>query len=208
MKKIVIALFILGLAGTAQAQVLDGTAGTDKHNIIGFGVNDIMVAQANESATTVSLTDNGTPVDGNLSLDTDGLMAGFIHDFVFTAVQDTFNSVSIALQLSTGAGPALVIPLVMEIWNLGSDTLLASAHLDSGFTPIVSEGVGFFEGVTYVVRMSNLGSPAIPGVLGEAPDYTLNVFTPVPVPAAAWLFGTAMIGLFGLRRKSRMAVAA
>jgi hypothetical protein len=31
----------------------------------------------------------------------------------------------------------------------------------------------------------------------------------VPVPAAVWLFGTAMFGLIGLRRKSKMeAVAA
>jgi hypothetical protein len=26
----------------------------------------------------------------------------------------------------------------------------------------------------------------------------------VPVPAAVWLFGTAMLGLFGLRRKDKM----
>ena len=208
MKKIVIALFILGLAGTAQAQVLDGTAGTDKHNIIGFGTGDIFVAQGGEAATTVSLTDNNAPVFSNTSIDTDGLEAGFIHDFVFTAVMDTFVSISAALQLSTGQAPALIIPLVMEIWNLGSDTLLASAMLDFGFVPTATESVEFFEGVTYVIRMSNEGSGNIPGVLGEGPDYTLNVFTPVPVPAAVWLFGTAMIGLFGLRRKSRMAVAA
>jgi hypothetical protein len=54
--------------------------------------------------------------------------------------------------------------------------------------------------------MSNLG-----GTIGDNADYTLNVQSPVsavPVPAAVWLFGTAMMGLLGLRRKSRMAVAA
>jgi hypothetical protein len=208
MKKIVIALFIFGLAGTAQAQMLGGVSGVDKHNIIGFGVQDIFVAQANENSTTVSLTDNGTLVTGDQSLNEDGMVANFVHDFLFTAVQDTFTSITAALQLSSGQGSTLVLPLVLEVWNLGSDTLLASANLDSGFVPTATESVELFQNVTYVVRMSNLGSLAIPGVLGNAPDYTVNVFTPVPVPAAVWLFGTAMIGLFGLRRKSRMAVAA
>jgi hypothetical protein len=196
------------LSNSAQAQTLGGVLGTDKHEIIGFGVSDIFLAQSGETITSVHLTDNGAPVFSSDSLDEDGMVPGFIHDFVFTAVQDTFVYTSAALQLSTGAGPALIIPLDMEIWNLGSDVLLASAMLDFGFVPTATESVELFENVTYVIRMSNRFGNGDPGLLGEGPDYTLNVFTPVPVPAAAWLFGTAMIGLFGLRRKSRMAVAA
>lgn len=37
----------------------------------------------------------------------------------------------------------------------------------------------------------------------------VTMISTVPVPAAVWLFGTAMLGLFGLRRKSKMeAIAA
>jgi len=32
----------------------------------------------------------------------------------------------------------------------------------------------------------------------------VTMISTVPVPAAVWLFGSAMLGLFGLRRKSKM----
>ena len=206
MKKIVFALFILGLAGTAQAAFIDGeTAGTDKHVIIGFGEGDIFVAQGQPSSTTVSLTDAGTAIVSSTPLDTTGLADGFIHDFIFQAVQDTFTSITTGVQLSSGQASSLVTPLIMQVWRIvaGVDILEATATLNSGVNPTASEVVALMAGETYVVRMSNEG-----GTIGSAADYTLNVLTPVPVPAAVWLFGTAMVGLFGLRRKSRMAVAA
>ena len=206
MKKIVFALFILGLAGTAQAANIDGeTAGVDKHRIVGFGQGDIFVAQGQPSSTTVSLTDVGTSVGSSTSLDTAGLANGFIHDFVFQAVQDTFASITSGIQLTGGQAGTVISPLIMQVWHIvaGADVLEASATLDIGANPTAPEGVALTAGETYVVRMSNEG-----GTIGTAADYTLNVLTPVPVPAAVWLFGTAMVGLFGLRRKSRMAVAA
>ena len=196
----------LGTAGTAQAALLDGTLGVNKHNVVGFGQGDFFVAQSQVSGTSVTLTDVGTSVVSSTPGDISGLASGFIHDFVFTAVQDTFASVSAAIQLSDGSPGFLISPLVVEVWQIVSaavQTKLAFASLDSGANPGAIENVALVANETYVVRMSNEG-----GTIGLNADYTLNVFTPVPVPAAVWLFGTAMIGLFGLRRKSRMAVAA
>jgi hypothetical protein len=49
-------------------------------------------------------------------------------------------------------------------------------------------------------------------IIGEGGEMYLSALATdmvVPVPAAVWLFGTAMFGLIGLRRKSKMeAVAA
>jgi hypothetical protein len=206
-KKILFAIaFMFSATGIAQAAFIDGeTAGTDKHRIVGFGEGDIFVAQGQPSSTTVSLTDVGTPVVSSTPLDTTGLADGFIHDFIFQAVQDTFASITTGVQLSSGNASAIVSPLIMQVWRIvaGVDILEASASLDVGVNPTASEAVALMAGETYVVRMSNEG-----GSIGSAADYTLNVLTPVPVPAAVWLFGTAMVGLFGLRRKSRMAVAA
>jgi len=219
MKKILLAaLFIFGATGLAQAAFIDGeTAGTSKHNVTGFGLNDAFVAQGQVGSTTVSLTDVGTSVASSTSLNTDGVADGFVHDFIFQAVQDTFVSVSTSIQLTGGQPGQCITPLVMEIWHIlaGADVLLASASIDSGANPAAEEFVSLTQNETYVVRMSNCNAGATadvacdsPGTIGQNADYTLNVLTPVPVPAAVWLFGTAMMGLFGLRRKSRMAAAA
>ena len=44
-------------------------------------------------------------------------------------------------------------------------------------------------------------------LLGDGQEYYLASLTAtaaVPLPAAVWLFGTAMLGLFGMRRKTKM----
>ena len=38
----------------------------------------------------------------------------------------------------------------------------------------------------------------------QGQEFYLASLTTVPVPAAVWLFGTAMLGLFGTRRKTKM----
>jgi len=204
MKKVLfIVALMFGVSGVVQAAAIDGeTAGTDKHRVVGFGINDAFVAQGQVSGTTVSLTDNGTPVNSSTSLDTTGIANGFIHDFVFQAVQDTFAAVTSAIQLSSGATGQLISPLVVQVWHIlgGADQLIGSGTLDAGANPSTSFGVNLVAGETYVVRMSNEG-----GTIGNNGDYTLNVLSPVPVPAAAWLFGTALLGMLGFGRKMKSA---
>jgi hypothetical protein len=204
MKKLLLIItFMFSATGIAQAAFIDGeTAGADKHRIVGFGEGDIFVAQGQPSSTTVSLTDVGTPVVSSTPLDTTGLADGFIHDFIFQAVQDTFASITTGVQLSSGQVGSLVTPLIMQVWRIvaGVDILEASANLDAGVNPTASEAVALMAGETYVVRMSNEG-----GSIGSAADYTLNVLTPVPVPASVWLFGTALIGFIGMSRRTKVA---
>jgi hypothetical protein len=210
MKKILfVVMFMLSGSGVVQAANIDGQAGVDKHTVVGLGMGDFFVAQSQGSDTTVTLTDVATPVTSSTSNSTTGLADGFIHDYVFNDVQDTIMALTTAIQLSIGDASKLIQPLIIQVWHIlesDPDVLLDSATLDVGVNPGSNFTVQLVAGDDYVVRMSNQG-----GTIGDNADYTLNVQSPVsavPVPAAVWLFGTAMMGLLGLRRKSRMAVAA
>ena len=46
------------------------------------------------------------------------------------------------------------------------------------------------------------------GAQDPVDQFYIASLTAVPLPAAAWLFGTAMLGLFGLRRKAKMGALA
>jgi hypothetical protein len=55
----------------------------------------------------------------------------------------------------------------------------------------------------YVVS-ANPGGFTISSAEGEQPAFLrITTTTPTPIPAAVWLFGTGLLGLFGVRRKIR-----
>ena len=214
MKKVLIALFILGLASNAQGAIIEGSAnGVTKYTVEGFGSGDSVVANSKVGAgqTTAVLSDINTPVDSETLGNDDGLVAGFIHDYVFQAVQDTFASINSAVQLSGSSIGTFISPLVLQIFHLDStgamdpDTILGTELVTNdgnGVTRSAKLKVELVAGESYVVRMHNQG-----GFLGTDPNYTLKVVSAVPVPAAVWLFGTALLGLFGFKRKSQAAAA-
>ena len=219
MKKILIAVtFIFGIVGSAQAADIDGQSSGingivvgSMHNITGFGIRDTFVGQSNPSASSVSVVDAGFP-HISTSLNTDGMVAGFIHDYEFQSVQDTWTSIQGASE--TISAGSFIDKLVLEVWEIlaGADVLLASQTLSNGGgggANTASIQTLFEAGHNYVVRMSNefnaLGGA---GTLGTTtPDYSLEIVSAVPVPAAVWLFGTALLGFIGYGRKSGAAKA-
>ena len=93
--------------------------------------------------------------------------------------------------------PAIVADRLIEVFGVGGDSLgvfnqapEASIYFDvSGFVgnqPISGFSITMLHDST---RISGL-------TFSEAP------VSEVPVPAAAWLFGSALLGLFGVKRKS------
>jgi hypothetical protein len=84
--------------------------------------------------------------------------------------------------------------------------LIDSAALFAGIVMVSSgEGVSFGPGADICARHSTSSSCGTP-VLENGSKLTVN-FTPaaVPIPAAVWLFGTALIGLIGFgKRKAAM----
>jgi hypothetical protein len=207
LKKLIIALALLSVAGTAQAFPVNGqTPGTTKYTTSEFGGGDSLIAQANDRVTMVVVTDV-MPLQGPAGPSDNGpLAAGFIHDYVFIAIQNTFISIASGVQLSGSQAGTFISPLALQVFLIdGVDTLLGESDITSdgnGVTRSASINVELVQGETYVVRMTSEGGTS----LGSDPNYTLKVISAVPVPAAVWLFGTALIGLIGFgKRKARIA---
>lgn len=117
------------------------------------------------------------------------------------------------------AAPSAFPSLVDKPWNIDDITVpgttawnMFTTGVATGFDPIsppttvtgralVASGIGA-NGV--LVSAGRFGSTwgSISG-LGYYETWNISV-TPVPVPAAAWLLGTGLIGLIGLGRRSRV----
>jgi len=54
-------------------------------------------------------------------------------------------------------------------------------------------------------NVAQIYSPKLGGDMWSTSDYSLTPTSAVPVPAAAWLFGSALVGLAGVGRKRKMA---
>lgn len=115
----------------------------------------------------------------------------FSHSYVFESVVDTV----VALSLVTENGLSdLISALTLTISGTDIATVVDN-------TQPLTIGFQMTAGETYTVNLE--GTPT-----GSGSDYRLEV-SQVPVPAAVWLFGSAILGLVGLRRKGKMdAVAA
>ncbi len=200
----------LGAIGNAHAYGIDGEdPGVDKYTVTGFGSGDSWIVTATTHATggvTPVLTSTDPAAVASQTFDdTTGLVDDFIHDFVFIAIRNTFASIEVATE-NVGA----ITDLVLSVWLILDDPMDPLVVDQNKGTTAMSPfpggtagalGVELVKDQTYVVRMRG-------GNLSTNPNYTLSVVSAVPVPAAVWLFGTAMLGLLGMRRKSKMAVAA
>lgn len=170
----------------------------------GFTANDIFEAQSNSGLTTTQL--NGavrvvTSADLTTLDPADGDLAFFQHDYTFTAITDTFRTVASTVEnIQSGE----IDNFIMGILAVGPGGILgtiAEAVLPaSATTAEASINFLMLAGVTYIIRLQG-------DVVDPAPDYKLEVSS-IPVPAAVWLFGTALLGLFGMRRKDKTLTAA
>jgi hypothetical protein len=83
-------------------------------------------------------------------------------------------------------------PLTFEIKNITGDTPLSYFDLSSG-----TAGQGNVAFAAHVAGFEIAGSSITSGYLGGS--------TPVPVPAAAWLLGSGLLGLLGFARRRQAA---
>ena len=95
---------------------------------------------------------------------------------------------------------------------LGASDGIYSGQIKMGNLPIASTSWNTTSGSLPLIADSIGGSPMIGGPFK---DYSVNfdvqslkvtAVTSVPVPAAAWLFGSGMVGLFGIARRRNMPV--
>jgi len=145
----------------------------------------------NDVTTTLNAPVSSTPVGGSGALD--------IEVFSATIAGNTFTPGDTII-------PGVNTPWVGN-WTAGGSVATAFAGAS-----LITEFSGTESVPTYwLVHFGTLfdsGSFLNHGGNLSTLDFNLQAYSVVPVPAAVWLFGTAIVGLFGLRKKSASAVAA
>lgn len=133
---------------------------------------------------------------------------GFFDDFIFTVSAASSNAVSTTIDL----GSALQIHnMEMRLYNYsGNPTPTlgtpSGVVIDAVVTPIGSSGLltvlptTILAPGTYVLQTRG----TVTGTFGGSYAGTLNL-APVPVPAAAWLLGSGLLGLAGVARSRETA---
>ncbi|MDH3389729.1 MAG: VPLPA-CTERM sorting domain-containing protein [Gammaproteobacteria bacterium] len=178
-------------SGSASAVVID--------TIGGFGPGDRYEAQSNPALTTTFLNGVLRVVTADTEQTLDQTDPFFFHEYIFTAIADSFLVVAATVENILGGNT--IDDFYMAVQRLDTFAFIAEDIIPVSTTSAeASIAFAMLAGTNYRIVLS--GSANDPG-----PDYKLEL-SQVPVPAAVWLFGTALLGLFGLRRKGKLEVAA
>ena len=189
------------LIGTAFLLFATNSQAVIVETISNFEKGDILTATADAitvAATTrvVHFNNSTLKSDNTYTISDAGKVliptVAFVHDYVLESVVDTV----VALSLVTENGLTdLITGLTLTISGTGMFTTIMDNTIPLGL------GFAMTAGETYTISLAGTAT-------GVGSDYRLEV-SAVPVPAAAWLFGTALLGLFGVQRnKAKGLVAA
>jgi hypothetical protein len=206
MKKIIIVIMFYTLSTSIQAtpigfgRIIDGTT-FDSSNAFQFFNN------STSGEKIVSLTWDLTPIGAFFdSTDTTpGLTSSPLSIGTSSPVGHVFPADTILNGLSE-----LTISFSNfdsgEFFNFGVDTDFLSAPDTNGLNGI--DFIGAIATASFSDGSQLTGVYEASGAIGfgSQVDITTKVST-VPVPAAVWLFGSGLIGLFGVRKKSLKAPA-
>lgn len=233
MKKLLIATAVAASMATgAQAAVYNVTSNITGLNLYAFGNQDLMTAEAPGYFTGLAFGGTATDADDNGSIDSSALTLG--GEVGFTAaglnIRLTFNlnnggytpgsgvtfaggTVQVDVQTTNGYVPYSTIdasttnlPFLAGQPGHWADTYPAQTTAGLLLAPGTSALPGLWDGVAESAGFNNAVSALtlLGTTSGMFMDGTITV-APVPVPGAAWLFGSAVIGLAGAARKRKTA---
>jgi len=206
-KKISIILATLAFSVSAQANLIDFTGADWEQAIIDGGGTTASIGNVTLTANTGSLTFNrndsggckaGQPTNG-LSCDGDGI--GINNDEI---TQGGSQNITISFQQAVNITDILLLDLFSNESgrDVNGDPTVGEIAIIDGieyFGPNLLPG-GFYEtgfsgqAITSIVFSGNLDSFSDYAVAGIK-------ISPVPLPGAAILFGSALLGFFGFKRR-------
>ena len=219
MKTLYFALGLVGLMAVANSANAAGNLNLNYEtlaNPLSTPINQAITATINATPSTLTVPDtfsyaksfsSTTPFISNVG---NGNTYGFIDTYVFSITSAQATSVTTTVNLGDLFG---ITNLQQRLYSwTGAPVLGAAPGLVQGWTSVTSSGPG----VTIsnaVINQTGLavGTYALEirgnasGLAGGSYAGVLNlgvVPAAVPVPAAVWLFGSALAGLMGLRRKA------
>jgi len=148
-------------------------------------------------------------VNSQYSYSGEGTLSG--DTFTYTVSQETENLLGLTyitstgiLNTATGEGTSTLVSCLDANGDPGSP--LVCADIDAvigtpdGTSNFLTDGPVEFNGSAFQWTQSDIIT--FTGAINGTGQSTNTYFaTPVPVPAAAWLFGSALIGLAGIKRK-------
>jgi len=115
---------------------------------------------------------------------------------------DDFAGVSTTTMTQVGGDAFNLLNLDLGNWFEKSSVLQITGYFSGGGSISTDIALGNF--TTYVLNWNNINSLVFDSLSGAGDQYwgvdNINV-SAVPVPAAAWLFGSALLGFFGFSRK-------
>ena len=199
----------LAIAGTADDTNDDGVIDSSDVNFTGQ-------VQFNAAGVEVRVTFNlqdGNFVDGtgitysagNILVETDGGVPGDPFT-LFDLIDLDDDAADIPFIATTGGGAA--VPGPQNTAGVQLPNIAALVGLEPAPTPgsaNVTEALGGLWDGAFGGTNFNNGAAAVT-LLGNTAGMYLSgdiIVAPVPVPAAAWLFGSALVGLAGIGRKKR-----
>jgi hypothetical protein len=208
MKKVVFAL-LLGLTSQAQAQIID-TTGTDFNYadltwtssfqyFSGPGGDPLLAADGtintNLDAFNGELeivgSDNGTGVYSEVAMYSTTGATGGVLDFSWAFTNtDTLAGFDIFFWINEGTGT--VTRELTEFASSGLESMVVGANALFGLS---------------IDTRDNTGGPAFVDISGMTWTADGGQVGAMPVPAALWLFGTAIAGLGFMRKKKDLKVA-
>ena len=201
-RKMIIGLvFFMMFSGSASASLFtDLTGDIGSAQTIGSTITGLSLAQNS------SVILNGTDYP-NVNV---GLVAQpEFYDVAFAWEITTLDALTAITVSSVNGGSNPWTEVVVAI--LGAGNVLTGNLLDiipaAGSSAMAS---AYAAGDTFRValfgNLTDAAKTAIDGGATVQASYELNV-SAVPVPAAVWLFGTALLGLFGFKRKASVSEA-
>ncbi len=186
-------------SGMAKANLVDSVAGfasedsyTAVSNIFQTGIvyDNGGVVSGTTVTDPLKTLDNTTDAGGGL---TDG--TSFSHEYIFSVVADTTFAISTTIENTLGGLSSAFTVNMYDLSNsidLGTTALILDAPNNNKSATV---GLNMIAGDSYMITLAG-----DTGTSENTANYTMKLQV-VPVPAAVWLFGTALLGLLGFRRK-------